>query len=171
MIVKIFGIVVVFIACSAAGLMKSYSLTKRVRELEEFLGALTFISTEIRYFASPTAEIMKKLADSGEFEKLKVFEFCTEFLKNTRDFPKAWNQAIEKAKPYLSLEDDDIKAVKEFGASFGATDADGQTANCERYAELIRQRLESAKDDRAKRGRMFSSLGVLCGIFFAFVFY
>ena len=171
MTAKLCGIAAVFIACSAAGLMKSRSLSKRVHELESFLSALSLISTEIRYFASPTDTIMKKLAKSSEYAKLKVFEYCAENLEQIRDFPKAWNDAIGMAKPYLSLENDDIKALKDYGASFGTTDADGQAANCERYSELLRQRLESAKEDKAKRGRMFSSLGVLCGIFFAFVFY
>lgn len=171
MMIKIGGIAAVFIACAAAGLIKSCSLSKRVRELEAFLNALSLISTEIRYFASPTDIIMKKLDLSSEYKKLKVFGYCRVNLEQTRDFSRAWTNAIAQAKPFLSLDNGDIEALECFGGTFGTTDADGQLANCERYSELLRQRHENAMDDKKNRGRMYSSLGILTGIFFALIFY
>ena len=171
MIIKAGGIAAIFIACTAAGLMKSYSLSKRVCELESFLSALSLISTEIRYFASPTDVIIAKLGSSSDYKNLRVFGICRKSLEKTRDFSQAWDSAIEQAEPYLSIDKGDVEALKRFGGTFGTTDADGQTANCERYCELLRRRLESARDDKAKRGRMYSSLGVLTGVFFAVFFY
>ena len=171
MIVKAGGIIAVFIVCVATGFIKSYSLSKRVRELESFLSALSLISTEIRYFASPTDVIISKLAFANEYVKLRVFEFCKANLEQTRDFTSAWGGAIDKAKPFLSLDKDDIEALTGFGGTFGTTDTQGQLANCERYSELLRQRLESAREDKTKRGRMYSSLGVLAGVFFALILY
>jgi stage III sporulation protein AB len=171
MIIRLGGIIAVFIACSAAGLIKSCSLSKRVRDLESFLSALSLISTEIRYFASPTDQIMAKLGAADEYARLMVFGACRANLEQTRDFARAWDDAIAKAQPFLSLDKGDIEALKDFGGTFGTTDAEGQTANCERYCELLRYRLEIAREDRAKRGRMYSSLGVLSGVFFALIFY
>lgn len=132
---------------------------------------MSLISTEIRYFASPTDSIIAKVAASSEYTRLRVFQFCRANLEQTRDFEKAWSDAIASAEPLLSLNKGDIEALKDFGGTFGTTDAEGQIANCERYCELLRQRLGSAREDRAKRGRMYSSLGVLSGVFFALVFY
>jgi len=52
MTLKYAGIAVVIFTCTAAGFMKSLSLSRRVKELETFISALSFIATEIRYFAS-----------------------------------------------------------------------------------------------------------------------
>ncbi len=169
--IKIGGIIAIFTVCVAAGLLKSYSLSKRVRELEAFLSALSQISTEIRYFAYPTDVIISKLDSSAEYKRLKVFGFCKTNLAQTRDFSRAWKDAITQSKPFLSLDKSDIEALNSFGDTFGTTDAEGQMANCERYCELLKQRLESSREDKAKRGRMYSSLGVLSGVFFALIFY
>lgn len=169
--IKILGLTAIFIACAAAGLIKSYSLSKRVRELEAFLSAFSQISTEIRYFASPTNVIISKLDAFNEYKGLHIFGLCKENLERTHDFSKAWDCAISEAKPYLSLEKSDIDVLKSFGNTFGTTDVEGQIANCERYCDLLRQRLESARQDKVKRGRMYTSLGVLAGIFFAVFFY
>lgn len=170
MILKVGGIIVVFAACVAAGLMKTASLAKRVRELQTFLNALSMISDEIRFFATPTNEIISKLDNAEGYKQLRIFAFCRENLKHTRDFSKAWGDALASAKPFLSLDDGDIEALSWFGSVFGTTDAQGQTANCERYYNLLQQRLECARDDKEKRGKMFTSLGVLAGAFFAVMF-
>lgn len=168
---KIFGLTAIFIACTAAGLIKSYALSKRVRELEAFLSAFSQISTEIRYFASPTNIIISKLDSFDEYKGLRVFGLCKKELEKTHDFAKAWNRAVDEAKPYLALTQNDIDAIKSFGTTFGTTDAEGEIANCERYCELLRRRLENAREDKLKRGRMYTSLGVLAGVFFAVFFY
>jgi stage III sporulation protein AB len=171
MIIKLSGIIAVFVVCVAAGFMKSASLAKRVRELEAFLSALSLISTEIRYFASPTDDIIAKLDSANEYKQLHVFGVCKENLENTRDFAKVWADALEKSKPYLSLDKGDFESLIWFGSMFGTTDMQGQIANCERYCGLLQQRLDSARDDKSKRGRMYTSLGVLAGVFFAVIFF
>lgn len=169
--IKICGLTAIFIACVAAGLIKSNSLSKRVRELEAFLSAFSQISTEIRYFASPTNIIISKLDSFSEYKNLRIFGPCKENLAQTHDFSHAWCCAIDQAIPYLSLKKSDIETIKGFGSTFGTTDAEGQIANCERYCELLRQRLENAREDKIKRGRMYTSLGVLAGVFFVVFFY
>ncbi len=171
MIFKLFGIIAIFGVCVTAGFMKTASLSKRVRELEAFLSALSLISTEIRYFASPTDDIIAKLDSANEYKQLRVFGICRKKLENTRDFGKAWVDALDESKSYLSLDNGDYEALKWFGSLFGTTDTDGQLANCERYCGLLQQRITSAREDKSKRGKMYTSLGVLAGVFFAVIFY
>lgn len=170
MILKAGGVIVVFAACVAAGLMKSASLEKRVRELEAFLSALSLISNEIRYFATPTEDIIEKLDSSKEFKNLYIFNYCKNNFKTSRDFSRAWSDALLQSKQKLSLDDGDYEALTFFGSIFGTTDTEGQMANCERYKNLLQQRLDCAREDKSKRGRMYTSFGVLAGVFFAVIF-
>lgn len=170
MILKAGGVIAVFAVCVAAGLMKSASLEKRVRELEAFLSALSRISNEIRYFATPTEDIIAKLDASKEFKNLFVFAYCKNDFEATRNFSKSWSDALKKSKQKLSLEDGDFEALGFFGNILGTTDAEGQMANCERYKNLLEQRLSCAREDKSKRGRMYTSFGVLAGVFFAVIF-
>ena len=169
--VKVCGLFAIMLVCAAAGFLKSRMLAKRTLELQSILSALTFISTEIRYFASPTVSIMEKLEENNDYRRLRFFGLCSQNLKNTPDFQFAWKRALSQAKPYLSINHEDFEALCAFGDLFGSTDTEGQIANCARYSELIRQRLTSAVDDQKKRGRLYASLGVLTGVFLALVLY
>ncbi|MDR3643936.1 MAG: stage III sporulation protein AB, partial [Clostridia bacterium] len=137
---------------------------------EALKGAINLISTEIRYFASPVDVIMKKLNALDEYKELKIFGLCETLLKTTNNFATAWSASIAAAKPQLSLNKGDYEALLWFGSMLGATDIEGQIANCERYSEMLSQRLVRAREDKSKRGKMYSSLGFLSGAFFIVVF-
>ncbi len=150
--------------------MKSAVLSKRVRQLEGFVGALEAISSDIRYFASPVDVLMRKIDSLPEYRELLLFGLCAGELAHSRDLQKAWGKALQSARPRLALDDGDIETLTWFGRVLGTTDVEGQTASCERYAALLRQRLESARRDRQSRGRLYTSLGLLTGIFVCVVF-
>lgn len=169
MTLKYAGIAVVIFTCTAAGFMKSLSLSRRVKELETFISALSFIATEIRYFASPTPVIISKIKSKEEYAGLHVFEICEKNLLTTHDFKKSWTSALDASKQYLSLDAGDIETLKCFGNTFGTTDIEGELANCEHYINSMKVRLESARIDKTKRGRMYSSLGLLTGVLIAAV--
>lgn len=168
--VKILGLFAIFFVCTAAGLLKSYSLKKRVNELETFSSSFRDISIEIRYFATPTDVIISKLNEIKAYKSLRVFATCKESLEQTRNFSQSWNDAVDKALPYLSLDKEDAGIIKRFGDSFGTTDVEGQIANCEQYSLMLDDRLQIARDDKKKRGKMFSSLGILAGVFLTIFF-
>jgi stage III sporulation protein AB len=171
MFAKIMGMIAIFLVCSAVGLLKSSELSKRVRQLEALKGAINLISTEIRYFASPVDVIMNKLNALEEYKELRIFGLCENNLATMRDFAKAWAASIEQAKPQLALNKGDYEALLWFGTMLGATDIEGQTSNCERYSEMLSQRLIRAREDKAKRGKMYSSLGILTGVFFIVILF
>jgi stage III sporulation protein AB len=167
MIFKIIGLIAVFIVCTLSGMIMSMKLSKRVRQIESFICAVGLIATEIRYFASPVEVIMEKLNQIEEYKQLKVFEICKANLKNTNRFSKAWESAIKEAQQSLSLQSADYESLLWFGRSLGTTDVEGQLANCEHCCEQLSQRLTIAREDLSKKGKMYSSLGVLAGIFMA----
>lgn len=148
-----------------AGLLKSAALARRVRQLEGFAGAADAIASEIRYLAPPVEDIMRRLDALPEYRELRVFGLCADTFETTRDFPAAWETALKEAKPVLALDAGDGEALSWFGRVLGTTDVDGQTAACARYGALLSQRLSQAREDRAKRGKLFSTLGVLAGVF------
>lgn len=166
---KLIGAVTVIFVCTAVGMINSGKLSRRVRELETFICAVDYISTEIRYYAAPAETIMTRLASLEEYASLPVFAVCADRLKASGNFRAAWAEAVEESKTALALDADDREVLLRFGSMFGATDIEGQTANCEHCRELLGQRLLNARDDRHRRGRLYTSLGVLCGVFIATV--
>lgn len=151
--------------CAAAGLIQSLRLSKRVRQLELLISAVNFIASEIRYAAMPVPDILRRLARSPEFGELQLFEVCAGQLQNCPDIRESWRRAVEEVKPKLSLKPGDYDALEHFGETFGGTDVEGQTANCESCVRLLEPRLDEAREDARKRGRMYFSLGLLAGGF------
>lgn len=160
----------VFLACAAGGVLASTKLRKRVLELELLIGAIGMFSTEIRYSAAPLDAILDKIDRSEDYRRLKIFSLCRSLFLKNRDFTKAWESAIKESKQYLSLNKNDYEALVWFGRELGATDIEGQMANCGRCIELLTQRLEHARDEQKKRGKMYTSLGFLTGMFFVVLF-
>lgn len=169
MAVKVIGMVVLFFSCAGFGFSKSFGFLRRIRQLEAFTGAINQIANEIRYFSSPTEVIMEKIDGMEEYRNLKIFGICKEKMKETRDFYKAWESALRQVKPSLSLQEGDTETLLWFGRVLGTTDVEGELANCERYRVLLNQRLENAREDQKKRGKMYSSLGVLAGVLFVVI--
>jgi stage III sporulation protein AB len=167
MYLKIIGLIAIFIGCTLCGMMMSMKLTKRVRQIESFICAVGLIATEIRYFASPVEAIMEKLDQIEDYKQLKVFEICKANLKNTNRFSQAWESAIKESEKSLALQSADYESLLWFGRALGTTDVEGQLANCERCCEQLSQRLIIAREDSGKKGKMYSSLGILAGIFIA----
>jgi stage III sporulation protein AB len=165
MIFKLAGLLAVFTCCAAAGISKSNSISKRVRQLEAFSNAIALVSTEIRYFASPVDVLMAKLNSLAEYKDLRAFGICHRNFRKCRDFQKAWEDAINESKQFLSLDEGDYETLLWLGQVLGTTDVEGQTASCERYRELINQRLSQARADQASKGKMYTSLGILAGAF------
>jgi stage III sporulation protein AB len=169
MTLKLIGAATIIIVCGAVGVFKTGGLSRRVRQLEAFIAAVDYISTEIRYCAAPAEVLMSRLASLKEYSSLRVFAACTEKLASAVSFREAWASAIAEAKDSLDLDYDDREVLLRFGSVLGTTDIEGQTANCEHCRELLIQRLSGAVEDRRRHGRMYTSLGVLCGVFIATV--
>lgn len=146
--------------------MRSLRLSKRVRQLELWTGAVRFISSEIRYSATPLDRIVAKLANAEEYRELHVFEPCAQRLKATRDFASAWQEAVSSEKSRLALTQTDCEPILSLGGTLGTTDVEGQVADCGRCAQMLAVRLDAAREDCGKRGRMYASIGVLSGVFF-----
>jgi stage III sporulation protein AB len=136
-----------------------------VGELGTFIDAVGYISSEIRYFSSPVASIMSGLDSIADYGRLRIFGICAEKLKSGEDIPSAWKSAANEAAGLLSLDSADMDILLRFGEALGRTDAEGQQANCSRCRESLKARLKDADDERVRRGRLYSSLGVLAGAF------
>lgn len=134
-------------------------------QLETVIGALQFISSEIRYSAAPVTDILKRLSALPEYRELHIFNNCSLYLEQCSDIRESWRNALVSAAPKLALRPGDYDALERFGETFGATDVEGQTANCEGCVRLLQCRLDEAREDERRRGRMYFSMGLLAGAF------
>ena len=74
----------------------------------------------------------------------------------TKPFPEALRGALLQDAPRLALHTGDVELLEGLADSLGASDVSTQLA----YLAL----LETAKEAQRSKGRMYRTLGVLCGI-------
>lgn len=171
MTIKIIGLLSLFAVCAIWGMQKSFKLHKRVSQIEGFCGAISLISSEIRCFATPIDVLLAKLDSLEEYKRLCVFGLCRQYFNLTNNFSASWERAVEETKNSLALNFGDYEEIKWFGKLLGTKDIVGEVANCERYRELLEKRLDIARVDCIKKGRMYGSLGVLTGTFLFVLFF
>lgn len=81
-----------------------------------------------------------------------------------RNVMQVWPQAVDRIPKNTGLTSDDRKLLKDFSAALGTTDVDGQVAHCELYKTLAGTRLEQAREEKAKKGKLYRMLGAFSGV-------
>ena len=137
------GLLIIFSVCSAAGLLKSVKLAKRADKLNSIARSVSVLAEHIR-------------GDSREIEQL-IF-IC--FSRDTAIFK---NGKIEFEKQ--NMNEEDIALAEEFAKEFGSRDIVGEYERTKMYAGLFKKQGELAEAQCLKLGRLYSTLGVLGGVF------
>ena len=57
----------------------------------------------------------------------------------------------------------DKRLIEQFGAELGHTDIEGQIAHCEVTAKLLEEQIEQAREEKKKKSKLFSMLGLCFG--------
>lgn len=145
------------------GLLEAYRLSLRVSQLEKFLRFVTAVQTEIAFSSLPVHRLVEK--HRGE---MKLLALCAGYCRE-EEFPQAWRQAVEKGTKGCGLHKDEIQLMEDFGTTLGSTDLAGQVAHCRLTAQLLEAKLDTARQDKGKKARLYSMLGIFFGVAMALV--
>ncbi len=140
------------------GYMESYKLRMRVETLETFLKVIRLMETEMRFHALPLRQIVEK--HCGDMELLRQ---CHLQLEIGKSFDMAWKSGVEAGTGGSGLKSKDKSLIERFGAELGHTDIEGQIAHCEVTAKLLEAQIEQAREEKKKKSRLFSMLGLFSG--------
>lgn len=145
---------------AAAGLYFSFRLKEREKVMSEVILLIKEISVGIRYTNSEIGEMLKAAALNGTYERLLFVTLCAN-IKDGDNFHGKWNEGV-KSQPYLTLRDREIIAA--LGDRLGETDSDGQLSFLELTEEMIKSQRDRAAADYLNKGKLYRSVGILCGL-------
>lgn len=111
-----------------------------------------------------TREIFERLAASDTLRELCFLDGTARGLSEDVCFPCVWAQALEAAGPKLALHPEDYRPLRQLGDLVGAYDAATQRAGLETVRALLGERMEEARLEQQKNGRLARSLGTLAGV-------
>ncbi len=142
------------------GLFFSFKLKEREKIMSSVLLLTKELSVQIRYTNAEIGEILSSAAAKEEYKGLCFIEECIKLNEND-NFHLHWREGVKK-QPFLTEKDREL--LYSLGESLGQTDTEGQLSFLEMYQELIKKRLDQAAKDYTDKGRMYRSVGLLCGL-------
>ena len=145
---KISGVITVFTVCSMASFLKSFGLKKRHKKLLAIYRSMSDLRERIRM-------------GGGEIERLVYLCFEED------------TASISEGKAIINtmyLEKADVEILEEFFRDLGMSDSDSEYERTGLYMSIILKISDEAEKKCGELCRLYSSLGILCGLFICIFF-
>ena len=143
---RLIGMVMLFLCCTGGGFWLSGRLAGRVRCLESAEQLLTETIGMVRNQNLPTWEILSRLKDEGYFTDVSNADAAFGGFAADPLFRPAERVVLVRS-----------------GQLLGASDRESQAARLELELSALRRMRSDAEEERAVKGKLFRSMGLLLG--------
>ncbi|MCI8600096.1 MAG: hypothetical protein HFE45_00685 [Oscillospiraceae bacterium] len=143
---RLIGMVMLFLCCTGGGFWLSGRLAGRVRRLESAEQLLTETIGMVRNQNLPTWEILSRLKDEGYFTDVSNADAAFGGFAADPLFRPAERVVLVRS-----------------GQLLGASDRESQAARLELELSALRRMRSDAEEERAVKGKLFRSMGLLLG--------
>ncbi len=169
--VKILGSLLLVGATTAIGVSVSSVLSSRVKILNSIKEWLLFIHSEIGENLTPLDEVTEKSIDavSGAFGSF--LKECFDGMRKNPHIPFGiiWTKNITHAE-YLQLRPQEKNTLITLGNILGRYGAEEQKKAISHTMRSVEAFVETAEMDYKRLGKLYTKLGVICGISLVIVF-
>ncbi|OQB25205.1 MAG: stage III sporulation protein SpoAB [Firmicutes bacterium ADurb.Bin182] len=155
----------VFSCCTLTGLMVATKLRLRYDCLLGLLNSLRQLRAKMEYSALPLFEIVKRIGDARTSVLWDSFSLQ---LEKGDAVAEAWKRAVHdassKEEMFGTLKEKESDALSDFISSLGKHDLATQRKAINVIELQLQECLDEAKSELSKKGKLYSSIGMLCGI-------
>lgn len=158
---RLFGSILILVACLAFGFQKSFELQSHMEELEELKRIFILIKNEIQYTKSAFGEMFYCISNKAEGIYKDWLRRLSEDLEK-RDggtFLEIWKQAVFLLHKDLHLTKTELTELKQIGSNLSNVDS------LDLYLGQLDLAIEKARKEAADKRKIYQSMGVLGGIF------
>ncbi len=169
MIFKIIGAILIIAGCGGFSFLMVYSHRRQVHSLEQFIGALDYIYSELQYNLTPLPELTQKVIGITTGPVRTVFQAFLEEINNqiSQDAEKCMFDAIKKVKDIPNLTKNGFES---FGRTLGKLDLEGQQMAVAALRDSCAKKLEVCTNNQDVRLRSYQTLGLCAGAALAILF-
>lgn len=149
---NVIGLFLVAATTTSFGMIYARGLRIRVRVMESILLLITHIRVQIDGFRTPLRELYchyhdAVLSETGILEALRLGGFTV---------------ALPRIRMYM--EDEDVEILERLEEQLGKTSTREQMQSCLQAEQSLSTHLASEKEALPQRMRLYTTLGVCCGI-------
>lgn len=162
---RIIGIIIVFLSCTYIGFYYGENFKKRSKQLNSILKSILFLNNEVIYTNTPIPEALK-------YVSLKVEEPISFILYRASDkllkgesvsVYEAFNEEYKNTKSEFNLHEDDKRIVRDFLRSLGESGVYGQDKLFNLTTENIKLNCKIAEELAKKNIKMCRAMGLCIG--------
>jgi len=161
---KWIGATMILFAGTAYGFVQASRYARRPRELRHLAAALTTLESEIVYGVSPLPDAIARVATTVPPPVSDLFVEAARRLGDRnaeRTAADCWTEAIEDVWPRTALKEAEKSSLLSLAPTLGLTDRDDQAKHLRLVVSQLRTEEESAREEQARYGSMWKSLGAL----------
>ena len=150
---KILGMVLLFAACSFAGIISAAQKADTIKYIEALISLVSFIKFKISSCRTELNEIY------GEFEN-EYMKKCGS-LQILRD--KGFKEALIYSDKRTKLPENEARTLREFAEKLGSSDVQDQLETLDATMMLLSDCRDELKEKYPSQKKLYVSLGMLAG--------
>ena len=169
MTIKLFGAILVFIACSWVGYGLAASQRKEERILRQLLSILDYMECELQYRMTPLPDLCRQAAEQGSGNLKSLFlQLSTELESQVApDASRCMDAALMKCG---KLPAGVLQQLQALGKNLGKFDLRGQLMGFQTVKEDCSKMIERLNNNKDVRLRSYQTLGLCAGAALAILF-
>ena len=165
MFIKTVGMLCIIASATTLGWYVDRIKKYRIEDLDDLKKILYMLHGEVAYSITPLPLALKEIISKSQARINCIFKELLKLIDNKtgEGISALWDQAITNLKPYIYLEEEDIKNLASFGQTLGYLDKEMQKKTIEITLAHIEEQIKKLERQQEKNGRLYRSLGVLGG--------
>ncbi len=166
---KIFGCVFTVSGASGCGLWMSRRYRERLRALEQLRQMIFLLKAQILYANATLEEAFQAVGERTQGELAELFCHAAKQIEGRPGDPFAhiWQESVALLGKEFPLDREDRQFLAAMGEHLGFLDREMQERNLLLYLEQLDLTMEELRIHRQERCRLYTSLGVMGGMFLA----
>ena len=158
---KILGIIIVVLACSGIGINASNKLKTYRNNCRQLIELMNTICVMIRYRNMNFYEISRELKTQKGLGELEFVQHLPTEYNGITTFKQEWENSLLSDS---GIGDDEKELLATLSSELGTSDAEGQISAFELTASQLKVIEKKRREDYARKGKLYRSIGVLAGI-------
>lgn len=163
---KVFGAFCIVSGASGFGFWLSVQYRRRLAGLEQLRQMIFLLKGQILYANAALAEALEAVGERSAGALASIFAEAARLLgqQEGEPFAAVWSRAVREQSPDYFTKTD-MQELEALGTQLGFLDRDMQERTLLLYLEQLDLQIGSLRDHRQERCRLYSSLGVMGGLF------
>lgn len=171
---KYLGAALILLSAPGLGMYLAGQWKERLRQLEKLRQMIYFLKGEITYSHAPLAEALERVGRRsggplGDMFIRAAKRICTQEGESLQEIWSHETDAMARDTVNLPLTKGDLEQLSSLGEHLGYLDVDMQERTLLLYLEQLDLSIKYLQAHRQEKCRLYTSLGVMGGIFLVIV--